>query len=243
MRKLLTSGVGWAVILLLLTGCPPQYTLTVNVVGQGTVSLNPSGGTYGPNTHVTMSVTPEVGWHFGEWQGDVTGTTYPIVITMNNNKTVTAVFEENPPVTTEDSVRIVTFNTRLLPEFLDDFCCVEDNAWRAARYADAIKQAKYDIVILNEAFDEDARDVLVEQLKYEYPSYVSKLDYISGLPDVVLEDSGLMLFSRFPFEPLPNDDFMGGENPWDYLFGNVTNLHFLDFSHCFNYVAYERWLG
>ncbi|HQH52835.1 MAG TPA: hypothetical protein PKY01_10455 [Candidatus Hydrogenedentes bacterium] len=35
MKKFLMLGVGVVFILLLATGCPPQYVLTLNVVGQG----------------------------------------------------------------------------------------------------------------------------------------------------------------------------------------------------------------
>jgi hypothetical protein len=219
MKKLVLSGVGLAVVLLILTGCPPKHTLTLNVIGQGTVALQPPGGTYGEGKSVSLHATPASGWHFETWQGAATSTISWATVIMDGNKTVTAVFAENPPATNGDSVRMVTFNTRLLPEFLDDFCCVEDNEWRAERYAEAIKAAGYDIVVLNEAFDEDARDVFVEQLKYEYPSYVEKIDYAGDFPFPDLEDSGLMLFSRFPFESLPSDEYIGSSNP---LFGKVT---------------------
>ncbi len=73
---------------------PPQYTLTVNTVGQGTVSLNPPGGTYDAGTVVTLTATPDSGWLFSIWSGDLTGSTNPTTITMNSNKTVTATFIE-----------------------------------------------------------------------------------------------------------------------------------------------------
>jgi uncharacterized repeat protein (TIGR02543 family) len=73
---------------------PPQYTLTVNIVGQGTVSLNPPGGTYDAGTVVTLTATPDSGWQFDGWSGDLTGSTNPATITMNGNKTVTVTFSE-----------------------------------------------------------------------------------------------------------------------------------------------------
>jgi hypothetical protein len=73
---------------------PPQYTLTVNTVGQGSVSLNPAGGTYGAGTVVTLTATPDSGWVFDNWSGDLSGSTNPAAITMNSNKTVTANFSE-----------------------------------------------------------------------------------------------------------------------------------------------------
>jgi uncharacterized repeat protein (TIGR02543 family) len=73
---------------------PPQYTLTVNTVGQGTVGLNPPGGTYGAGTVVTLTASPDSGWQFDNWSGDLSGSTNPTTITMNADKTVTANFSE-----------------------------------------------------------------------------------------------------------------------------------------------------
>jgi lysyl endopeptidase len=76
-------------------GTPPvQYTLTTNTVGQGSITLNPPGGTYDEGTVVTLTAVPASGWQFDGWSGDLTGTTNPTTITMNSNKTVTATFSE-----------------------------------------------------------------------------------------------------------------------------------------------------
>jgi hypothetical protein len=69
-----------------------QYTLTVNIAGQGTVALNPPGGTYPYGTTVQLTANAAPGWHFDFWSGDVTGTANPVIITMGSNKTVTAHF-------------------------------------------------------------------------------------------------------------------------------------------------------
>jgi GH25 family lysozyme M1 (1,4-beta-N-acetylmuramidase) len=74
------------------------YTLAVNVVGSGTVMLNPSGGTYNEGTQVTLTATPAAGYHFVSWSGDVPANyeTYnPLTIKMDSNKTVTATFAKN----------------------------------------------------------------------------------------------------------------------------------------------------
>ena len=70
------------------------YTLTVNVspAGAGTVTLNPAGGTYPAGTVVTLTAVANTGYTFSNWSGDVTGTSNPTSVTMNSNKTVTAVF-------------------------------------------------------------------------------------------------------------------------------------------------------
>ena len=110
------------------------------------------------------------------------------------------------PVYFGDSVRILTMNVRMIPESWDDFCCEEDNEWRAERIADYLNKSDYDIVVLNEVFDEDSRDAFESDLKSRFPSYVRKIENGS------MEDSGLMLFSRFPFEPLPPPQ--GAWPPW-----------------------------
>jgi GH35 family endo-1,4-beta-xylanase len=73
----------------------PPKTLTVNVQGAGTVTLNPPGGAYPRGTTVVMTATPAPGWTFNHWEGPTIGgsTANPQPITMYNNYTVTAFFE------------------------------------------------------------------------------------------------------------------------------------------------------
>lgn len=71
-----------------------SYTLTVNVVGNGTVTQNPLNTTYLSGTIVTLAAVAGTNWTFQGWSGDVTGTQNPMNITMNENKTVTATFTQ-----------------------------------------------------------------------------------------------------------------------------------------------------
>jgi PKD repeat protein len=66
-------------------------TLTVNVVGQGTVDRVPPGP-YLYGDVVTLTATPTVGWSFSGWSGDQVGATNPVVITLDSSKTITATF-------------------------------------------------------------------------------------------------------------------------------------------------------
>ncbi|AZR72907.1 hypothetical protein BBF96_05585 [Anoxybacter fermentans] len=72
----------------------PQYTLTVNISGQGTVEKNPDQTTYEEGTDVTLTAKPAAGWFFDHWEGGPidTSTTNPETVTMNSDITVTAVF-------------------------------------------------------------------------------------------------------------------------------------------------------
>jgi uncharacterized repeat protein (TIGR02543 family) len=69
-----------------------QYSLSVNVVGNGTVTQNPLNTTYASGTNITLTAVPGTGWTFQGWSGDETRTLNPVNITMNGNKTVTATF-------------------------------------------------------------------------------------------------------------------------------------------------------
>jgi hypothetical protein len=85
-----------------------NYTLTIQISGSGRVLLSPNQTSYAAGTSVTLTgvgndfsmqqrvVTPNrpapVSWEFNHWEIDATGTTNPITIIMDRNKTVKAVF-------------------------------------------------------------------------------------------------------------------------------------------------------
>jgi hypothetical protein len=74
-------------------GTPPiAYSLTINQTGNGTVTLDPSGGVYIAGTTVTLTAVPDEGWQFGSWSGDADGSQNPVEIIMDENKTVSAIF-------------------------------------------------------------------------------------------------------------------------------------------------------
>lgn len=72
----------------------PQKQLTVNVTPEVGGSVNPSTGTYAMGTSVKLLATPSPEYVFKEWSGGYIGTTNPANIVMNEDKTITAVFEK-----------------------------------------------------------------------------------------------------------------------------------------------------
>jgi uncharacterized repeat protein (TIGR02543 family) len=71
------------------------YTLTVNQPATGgVIYIDPYQDTYASGSTVTLSVWTDIGYDFTGWTGDAAafGTTSPITITMNSNKTVSANF-------------------------------------------------------------------------------------------------------------------------------------------------------
>ena len=73
------------------------YTLdtSVNPTGSGSITLSPSGGIYEDGTVVTITATPNSGFVFNHWEGDLSGSSSSVQITMDSNKTVTAVFNDS----------------------------------------------------------------------------------------------------------------------------------------------------
>jgi uncharacterized repeat protein (TIGR02543 family) len=71
------------------------YKLTLNKIGHGIITALPYQRTYASDTTVTLSATPENGWTFSGWSGDLNGTSNPTSIIIDNNKAVTATYTQN----------------------------------------------------------------------------------------------------------------------------------------------------
>ena len=78
-----------------------QYALTTSVEGEGTVSEKiikaGSSTDYNSGTIVELTASPNSGWVFKEWQGDLSGSENPKQITIDKPKAVKAVFETEAP--------------------------------------------------------------------------------------------------------------------------------------------------
>jgi len=72
-----------------------QYTLTINIVGNGSVAKDPSQSTYTYGTLVNLNATADPGWTFDHWSGDLSGSLNPETINMTSDKTVNATFTED----------------------------------------------------------------------------------------------------------------------------------------------------
>jgi len=71
-----------------------QFTLTVNVRGQGSVVLDPPGGGYDADTRVMVTANAAPGWLFDHWEGAVIGISANTEFSLGEDQTVTAVFVE-----------------------------------------------------------------------------------------------------------------------------------------------------
>ena len=74
----------------------PTYTLSLSTVGQGAVTVNPAKDNYQSGTLITLTPVATSGWQFTNWAGAISGSTSPITLTMDTNKTITATFSQTP---------------------------------------------------------------------------------------------------------------------------------------------------
>ncbi|MBN2239744.1 MAG: YbhB/YbcL family Raf kinase inhibitor-like protein [Dehalococcoidales bacterium] len=71
-----------------------NYTLSTYVKPEIAGIVTPSGGTYAPDTRLTLTAMPFEGWAFHHWSGGASGTGATATVTMNSNLAVVANFQE-----------------------------------------------------------------------------------------------------------------------------------------------------
>ncbi|MFN2304714.1 MAG: InlB B-repeat-containing protein, partial [Anaerolineales bacterium] len=69
-------------------------SLTMQISGLGSVSKSPDKQSYVYGEQVVLEASPEDGWIFKGWGGDVSGSDLTVLLTMTDNFTVYAQFEE-----------------------------------------------------------------------------------------------------------------------------------------------------
>jgi Fe-S cluster biogenesis protein NfuA len=78
-----------------------EYTLDVTQAAGGTITWSPEQTSYHYGDSVTFTATPDAGWSFVNWSGDLGGSENPLLVTIHNSLNVSAVFSQNMyPLTT-----------------------------------------------------------------------------------------------------------------------------------------------
>jgi PKD repeat protein len=70
-----------------------DLSLVVEVAGSGSVSPSAGAHVYEPGDEVKITATPEPGWTFAGWQGDLVGLANPATLVMDGNKAIAARFD------------------------------------------------------------------------------------------------------------------------------------------------------
>ncbi|MGM0445698.1 MAG: InlB B-repeat-containing protein, partial [Bacillota bacterium] len=71
-----------------------EYSLSINTEGSGSVTKTPNSKVYEYGEKVQLDASAATNWYFNNWKGDLTGSNNPTNITIDGNKTITAVFSE-----------------------------------------------------------------------------------------------------------------------------------------------------
>jgi surface protein len=74
----------------------PTPTFSLNTISipteGGRITVSPQSPNYKVGEIVTLTPEPNENWVFQQWEGDVSGTSNPLQITMNSNKSVVGIF-------------------------------------------------------------------------------------------------------------------------------------------------------
>ena len=74
-----------------------QYTLNTSALANGSITGIAAGGKYLTGTTATLTAVPAAGYAFTGWTGAASGTTNPLSLMMNSDKTIGAAFTRFHP--------------------------------------------------------------------------------------------------------------------------------------------------
>lgn len=138
---------------------------------------------------------------------------------------------KNDGVTNDNEISIITYNIQSV------FGKGEKKVAALTEYLDA---ESYDFVLMQEVFDENARNYFVENLDSSfYQTRVPRVDYCS-FPSNICQDAGLFSASRFPLVDLTQYDF--GENT-EITNGAIHQMLIKEFSISFDFMSNKSVLG
>lgn len=134
------------------------------------------------------------------------------------------------------SIRVLSMNAQLLSSYFrlipDPTRTVEQaSAERANAIAGVLRDGTFDVIGLSEVWTEESgKDLLVSALCPTYPNYVKSVD-ASTVTEERPEDSGLMVFSKLDFMPLPDQAFVA-EDSESSLGDDADRIAFARFDDC-----------
>ena len=71
------------------------YDLNINIVGNGTVNINPYKTNYTYGSVVNLTAISDEGWYFDHCTGDIIGNDNPFFVTIVNDMRITVIFEKS----------------------------------------------------------------------------------------------------------------------------------------------------
>lgn len=96
---------------------PIFYNVNITIIGSGTVLIDPPLGPYAPYSQITLKATPQQGWQFLGWSGDINSTQNPITITVTKNLNIKAIFVNSFVDTKQEAVILLDLVTENSPSW------------------------------------------------------------------------------------------------------------------------------
>jgi uncharacterized repeat protein (TIGR02543 family) len=111
----------------------PEYTLTIQITGQGSVTMNPPGGSYTEGTSITLTAVASQGWTFAGW--NTSPDNILTLIMPSSDLSVVASFTQDP---VGDCDSYTTISIPFVQNGAGDYCWVTTtemayiNSWNLA---------------------------------------------------------------------------------------------------------------
>jgi hypothetical protein len=124
-----------------------EYQLNIKVEGEGTTSPTPGKHYYTSGTDINIRASPEEGWYFLNWEGEVTDEdSERTVVTVDKNKTVTAhfakvVFELTIDISGQGSTVPKVGKHRYSQDAVVNLKAVPDDGWLFAGWTGNVADA------------------------------------------------------------------------------------------------------
>lgn len=104
-----------------------EYSLNINTDGSGSVSKSPDSAVYKYGDEVQLSASADSEWYFDQWQGDLTGSSNPTKITIDSDKSITALFAEQSDEEKEFTLNVGEAGSVIVTEPNGTKVTVEEN--------------------------------------------------------------------------------------------------------------------
>ena len=203
-----------------------EYTLTINLNGQGVVTPKQGQITFHQGSVVTVSATPADGWGFSGWSGDVANSSPTTTVVVNSDMTITANFYLTSTMSQQFQAPVqAPLSEKLIPRTYQwsygwdtwtwEFQWIE-GLYDFFRALPRPPTADYSVYVTN-PYDDPLIEMLVEQIEeaaqrkgyseYETVSFVAA--FVQSLP--YTSDSVTTGFDEYPRYPVETLVDNGGD--------------------------------
>jgi|LSQX01.2.fsa_nt_gb hypothetical protein len=224
------------------TGIKRIYPVVVTTMGEGKVNqevaVSASSTQYEHGTQVQLTAVPETGWRFSHWEGDLEGSANPATISVDSEKSVTAVFVKSEyalNITVEgegivnEEVVVSAINNEYEHGTQVRLTAVPETGWRFSHWQGDLSGTANSIVVLVES----AKNVKAVFTEVVYTLNTGVQSNIGGRIDVDPILEGYRYGTEVTITAVPEDgwafdrwsgDLYGGQNPQTIVMDRSKNI-------------------